>query len=114
MCIFLSMRTHEQIDRRSLKLARAVVSRIDADPSRDGLRQARALCRTWLTTRPSPALEEWDRILSQPWEQVRSVLLDTGERGTRLRQSTPFCGILTPRERWDIYREFERHEASRA
>jgi len=36
---------------------------------------------------------------------VRAVLLDESDEGQRLRQSDPFCGVLTPRERWEIYRQ---------
>jgi len=40
-----------------------------------------------------------------------NILLDESEEGTRLRQIDPFCGILTPKERWEIYREAARSEA---
>ena len=99
------MRTHEQIDERSLAMARAIVVKIDRDPARAGLAKARATCRRWYRERPRPAIKEWLEILDRPWEQVRGVLLDESEEGQRLRQSDPFCGILTPRERWEIYRE---------
>jgi hypothetical protein len=99
------MVSHADIDRRSRDLARAVVSRIDADPTRAGLERARSNCRRWLSRGPQPAVEEWLCILDAPWEQVRTVLLDGSEEGQRLRQSTPFCGILTPRERWQFYRK---------
>ncbi len=49
---------------------------------------------------------EWQEILNQNWESVRKVLLDESEEGKRLRQSTPFAGVLTPQERWEIYRRF--------
>ncbi|MHB2019639.1 MAG: hypothetical protein ACYCW6_22070 [Candidatus Xenobia bacterium] len=100
------MRTHQDIDRRSLALAAAVVSRIDADPDRAGLRKARQTCERWLARRASPAALEWMSILQRPWKEIRSILLDPGSEGQRLRQSDPFCGILTPEERWRIYREF--------
>jgi hypothetical protein len=100
------MRTHLQIDERSLALARAIVSRIDADPARAGLARARITCERWFQQRPLPVLQEWRRILERPWEEVREVLLDPSEEGRRLRQSDPFCGILTPRERWAIYRAY--------
>ena len=51
-----------------------------------------------------PAVAEWGRILELEWEAIRPLLLDPGEEGRRLRQSSPFCGILSPRERWEIYR----------
>ncbi len=100
------MRTHQEIDKRSLVLAQAVADRIDRDPQREGLRLARENCAHWLERNASPAIIEWQLLLGQEWESVRRVLLDKGELGQRLRQSSPFCGILTPRERWDIYRRF--------
>ena len=102
------MRTHQEIDRRSLALARLIVERIDGDPERAGLEDARRTCRRWLTGGDSLALREWLEILEGPWEEIRSVLLDPGERGQRLRQSSPFCGVLTPQERWEVYRSFEK------
>jgi hypothetical protein len=99
------MKTHEQIDQRSLTMARAIVAKIDQDPARTGLAKARVTCRRWYEERPLAATKEWLEILDRPWEQVREVLLDESEEGQRLRQSDPFCGILTPRERWEIYRE---------
>lgn len=100
------MKTHQEIDLRSLALARAVVAAIDRDPSRTGLERARRTCARWAAKVSSPAVAEWAGILAGGWEQVRSVLLDPGERGRRLRQSSPFCGVLVPRERWRIYRSF--------
>lgn len=85
-------------------MARAIVARIDADPERVGLTRAKDLCRRWHREREALAHREWLDILEQPWSQVRKVLLDESEMGRRLRQSTPFCGILTPRERWTFYK----------
>jgi hypothetical protein len=101
-----SVRTHQAIDRRSLALARAVVARIDSDHTRGGLELARETCARWHRDHPSPASAEWLEILKGDWQQVRSVLLDAGAEGQRLRQSSPFCGVLTPVERWAIYQQF--------
>jgi len=51
-------------------------------------------------------------ILQRPWPEIRNILLNESEEGTRLRQSDPFCGILTPAERWEIYRDAARDEAA--
>jgi hypothetical protein len=108
-----AMKTHEQIDRRSLALARAVVEAIDQDPARVGLERARSTCKRWTLQSPSPAVAEWSRILEREWEAIRLLLLDPGEEGRRLRQSSPFCGVLSPRERWEIYRQFaHEHQAA--
>ncbi|MBI4556070.1 MAG: hypothetical protein HY706_00675 [Candidatus Hydrogenedentes bacterium] len=100
------MRTHQRIDERSLALARAIVAKIDNDPERAGLRRARENGARWFRENPMPALAEWQAILQRDWDEVRQVLLDPSEDGRRLRQSNPFCGVLEPRERWDIYRRF--------
>jgi len=102
------MKTHQEIDRRSLALARAIVAIIDADPGRLGLRKAREICARWMQTSPGPAVAEWQRILATDWEAVRAALLREDDEGQRLRQSNPFCGILTPQERWELYRKFDR------
>lgn len=85
-------------------MARAIAARIDADPERRGLEHARQVLARWRRDRRSAALDEWGRILEEPWEEIRRLLLDPSEEGRRVRQSHPFCGILTPRERWEFYR----------
>jgi hypothetical protein len=51
-------------------------------------------------------IKRWNRILKASWPEVRKTLLDTSEKGKALRQCSPFGGVLTPRERWRIYRRF--------
>jgi hypothetical protein len=99
------MRTHLDIDRRSLALAEAVAEVVDRDPERF-LARARATCCRWVGKHPSAAVTEWQAILEGGWADIRPRLLDPGEEGCRLRQSSPFTGILTCRERWAIYRRF--------
>ena len=99
------MKSHQDIDRRSLHLAREIVGRIDRDPQRRGLARAIAVCSRWEREVPQQAVAEWRELLNRDWQEIRSVLLSEGEDGQRLRQSSPFCGILSPRERWRIYKE---------
>ena len=106
------MRTHEQIDQRSLAMAKAVVSRIDADPEKSGLTRARQTCRRWAQRNSTPAVMEWLELLGKPWAEIRLVLLSESEEGCRLRQNSPFCGVLAPGERWRIYREHRSRAAS--
>ncbi len=98
------MRTHREVEERSLELARLIVVRIDADPERAGLEHARRVLERWSRLAPAPDLEVWREILAKPWPEVREVLLDVSERGRRLRQSSPFCGVVSPRERWRVWR----------
>lgn len=62
-------------------MARAIVARIDTDPERRGLERARETCARWLGSAPSPAIEEWARLLSGDWDGVRAKLLDESEEG---------------------------------
>jgi len=88
-------------------MARAVAESIDRDPERLGLARARTTCERWLREYgPDPNVEEWRGIISRSWEEIRRTLLDESERGARLRQNSPFAGVLPPRQRWDIYRKF--------
>jgi len=82
---------------------------IDADPSREGLHRARENCVRWYKASSAPAIAEWIQILQKDWKDVRVILLDESDTGQRLRQSNPFCGILSPQARWEIYRRFN-HE----
>ena len=91
-------------------MARRIVAKIDADPHREGLEHAREVCGRWIDRGNIPA-REWMEILRRPWLEIRAILLDDSEESRRLRQNDPFCGILTPRERWEIYREAAAHEA---
>jgi len=103
------MESHQHIDARSFALARLIASRIDADPEHQAVDTACARCARWRKTAPCADLELWAELLRKPWPEIRAVLLDPSERGTRLRQSNPFCGVLSPRERWTLYRSF-RHD----
>ena len=86
-------------------MVQQIVERIDADPDRAGLAHARQVCERWVSQGIGSA-REWLTLLDKPWEELRDILLDESDEGQRLRQTDPFCGILTPAERWQIYREF--------
>jgi hypothetical protein len=104
------MRSHEWIDRRSLALHEAVAAKLDQQP--DLLNVARANLARWLAHSPSPALQEWQALLDRATLQDLTALLRSPtESAARLRQSSPFAGILTPVERHAI---LDRHDARRA
>jgi hypothetical protein len=108
--ISLDMRSHEWIDERSLALHEAVAARLEAQPQL--LEVARANLQRWLAARPVVALREWQRLLdSLPLPQLVQLLRSPEEEAARLRQSSPFAGILSPAERQAI---LARYESSRA
>ncbi len=52
-----------------------------------------------------PAYEAWRAVLAQPVETVLEFLEGDDERSRRLQASSPFAGVLGPRERWAILRD---------
>jgi len=105
------MKTHQEIDRRSLLLSRAVVEKLERGDVLAGVEKARRINRAWRAQHATPLHEEWAAMLARPWPEIRAALLDESPEGARLRQNSPFCGILTPRERWALYKEYTRHAA---
>jgi len=98
------LRTHADLDAGALDVARAIVARMDHDPTL--LPRAREFVARRLqqaSARERHELEEWANLLRRASPQrLRHVLLDPGERGTRLRQTWPFPGVLTEAERATI------------
>ena len=102
---------HVRIEKRSIALHRAIAERIRKNPAL--MEKARENLRKYLDrfareNRPLPnALSEWqDILMSQSREAVLELLVSSGESASRLRQSSPFAGILTPKERWKICEAF--------
>ena len=95
------VRSHEWIDQRSLALHEAVAAKLEADPTL--LNVARVNLHRWLSTSARPALIEWRQVLdAMPLPQLVALLRSTSEHATRMRQSSPFAGLLTPEERQSI------------
>ncbi len=91
-------------------LHEAVAAKLEADPNL--LDIARENLRRWLRDHPAPALREWQQVLERlPLSDVLALLRSPSDDAVRLRQSSPFAGILTPSERRSI---FTRHEPRRA
>lgn len=92
-------------ERRSLELHRAIASKIvdDADAARE---RAHGNIETMWASNPGagPLLGEWQRLLDLPTDDLVDVLIDPRPRARELRHVTPFAGVLTPSERWDVYR----------
>ena len=94
-------RRHTDLDARGLAFGSAIAAAIKRDPAL--IDRARA----WIDKRAKRAsagerreLEEWQRLLrtTSP-ARLRRLLIDHGERATRLRQTLPFLQALTAAER---------------
>lgn len=108
------MRGAETIESRSLALHAAVARCLLADPSR--WEHARQRVRAWRASgsKHPHFLSAWDGLLEAPLEQVVAAIVDPGERGQRLRRSSPFAFVLTASERWKVWRETRAAEVALA
>ena len=104
--------THEMIDRRSLPLHEAVAGKIRESPAL--LEVARENLQRWsrMDGGLPPPLKEWQDILDgRSLEDILQLICDQSENAARLRQSSPFGGILTEAERLLILKKHEPHAA---
>ena len=108
--------SHELIDEISLELCRRTAARLREQPSLLQLAQDN-LARWSQQNSNAPALlrcyEEWRGILNRPLAEICAVLTSTTEEGQRLRQNSPFAGVLSAREVWELKQRF-RHATTAA
>ncbi len=75
------------------------------------LEHAKKTLARWIAQREPnvpAALLEWRDILEQSsLEEILRLLTRADENACRLRQSSPFCGILPEKTRLEILREYE-------
>jgi hypothetical protein len=92
--------SHQWIDAVNLEMCKAIAQKIRRNPKL--MRIARQNLQRWKRKlRPWPsAFQEWEEILKgNSLEAVLEILTQESEEGQRLRQSDPFIGILTEKER---------------
>ena len=102
---------HIRIEERSIALHRAVAERILGNPKlmeEAIINLQRYLKQSFSDSRkPISPLVEWQELLeNQSLEKILDFMVSDSERAKRLRQSSPFAGVLTPQERWRIYEAY--------
>jgi len=99
--------SHRILDARSLAMHVVAAEKIERDPSLFNIPK-RNLERWTARSGDSPPawLTEWRQILRKPWPVVAALITELSENATRLRQSSPFAGVLNPVERRRIYEAF--------
>lgn len=98
--------------RRSLWLAYAIAGRIAEDPT-SALRLASRNLETMRRTSRGQAtrwLDEWERLLKGPIENVFEQLVSRASKGRELRQNAPFAGLLTDTERQNVLSAWRNQE----
>ncbi len=103
--VFSSHRLHEA---RSLAMHAAIARKIEREPAL--LKKARDNLQRWRQLeahQPTPKwLKEWNALLKRRWSEIASLIMEPSERAARLRQSSPFAGLLSAVERKRIYEAF--------
>jgi excisionase family DNA binding protein len=102
--------------RRSLWLSHAVAGKLVADPEAVLAQARQNLERMRVAhTRGQAArwLDEWERLLDGPIEDVLVALTSSTPRARELRQNSPFAAVLTETERAGVLEEFNRRSSSR-
>lgn len=94
---------HRLAEERSLAYHQAIAERLLREPRI--LEEARRVVEGWMRgTSPTPFYAEaWRTLLAGDAATVAAFITDPGERARELRQSTPFTGVLSARERWVIW-----------
>ena len=96
---------HDRNERFSLLLHRELIRAIETDAG--VLTRARRNILRWqaLHGHAVQAWDEWLKLLDSGVEAVLKAMLDEGEEGARLRQSSPFAGIISNRRRWELLKQ---------
>lgn len=115
MHVFDIMRDHRMIDERSLAFDRLIAAKLRENPTL--IDKARSNLTRWMETADTsaqPVLQQWQALVDGPMDLVLETLEGTDERAVQLRQSSPFCGILSTEERTRIIQEFQDRESRAA
>ena len=107
---------HDTHDLVSLDLAARIAAGLHRHP--EWIEIARSNLNRWMQLNAdAPGLlrcyEEWLELLKQPIEEICTALTAASDEGQRLRQNSPFAGVLSPSEVWEIKRR-RNHEATPA
>lgn len=107
------MRTHQDLDKRSLAMHQLIAEKIVRNPSLFArVRKTLERWQTIVSHDSQPYLREWQGFVDKGMEACLAVATEDSERATALRQSSPFCGVLTNRERLMFLKTWSRdHEA---
>lgn len=98
---------HVWIDRRSLAMHRLIADKIRREP-RLFDKPVQNVERWARMSKHEPYyLTEWRAILATGMEGALNFATEDSERGARLRQSTPFAGVLTPDERLAFLKQWK-------
>jgi hypothetical protein len=99
--------SHRLLEARSLAMHAVIAEKIERDSSllaipRNNLQRWKS---RWEDDAPA-WFQEWREIMSRPWREIAALITEPSETAARLRQSSPFAGVLSAAERRRIYEAF--------
>jgi hypothetical protein len=97
---------HDRLERRSLALHQAIADKLREHPELLSIAVGNIERWSQRRGRAQPYLDAWREILGLPFPELLNLIEEDSPRMAELRQSTPFAGVLDPRERWRIYDTF--------
>lgn len=101
---------HSRREMQSLILHRRIAERLAGDPARV-IEKALENLKRWENSSGqglAPIYLEWHEIFTRRTPaEIAELIVSDDENAVRLRQSSPFAGVLTPREVWQIKRGHE-------
>lgn len=105
--------SHQFLDQLNLAMHREIALRLLADPEAV-LSRARNNLSRWLAEYEAGdggarCLEEWQHLLAtHTVAELAAIITEDSDEGQRLRQSTPFVGILSSAERRELRDAYHR------
>lgn len=97
--------SHRLLEARSLAMHAVIAEKIERDSQlldvpRNNLKRWKA---RWDENEAPAWYDEWRGIMNRPWPEIAAIITELSEEGARLRQSSPFAGVLSAAERKRIY-----------
>jgi frataxin-like iron-binding protein CyaY len=100
--------SHQFVDKLALFYHYEIAKRLRTDPE-FVIEKARSNLERWLATHVAGSaeaycLEEWKTLLdSKTVPELITLITEDSDEGQRLRSSTPFTGILSAKERKELF-----------
>ncbi len=100
---------HRLAEERSLALHHEVARQVRDNPAL--LARAHANVERWMEQGTMVPVygDAWRRMLEGPVETLLAFLVENSEWAKTLRQNTPFTFIVSPRDRWRLWRQTRSH-----
>lgn len=103
---FPPLGSHQFLDQLALVYHREIAARLMASPA-EVIGLARENLNRWIQVHAGTgtvyALKEWQTLLdTKTVPELVAIMTEDSDEGQRLRQSTPFAGVLSDHERKEI------------